>query len=120
MMALEQKWPDIIWLVRHGQSAGNVARDAAEAAKLFRIEIETRDMDTPLSTLGIEQAAALGRWFAKLPVTQRPTVVLCSPYVRARMTAQQVLELNGTAPDARLFLADERLREKEFGILDRL
>jgi hypothetical protein len=29
---MEQKWPQEIWLVRHGQSAGNVARDAAEAA----------------------------------------------------------------------------------------
>ena len=29
---MEQKWPQEIWLVRHGQSAGNVARDAADAA----------------------------------------------------------------------------------------
>ena len=29
---MEQKWPQEIWLVRHGQSAGNVARDVAEAA----------------------------------------------------------------------------------------
>jgi len=119
-MAVDQKWPDIIWLVRHGQSAGNVARDAAEAAQLFTIDIETRDVDTPLSPLGDEQAAALGRWFARLPVTERPTVVLCSPYIRARMTAQKVFDLNGTAPTASPLLGDERLREKEFGILDRL
>jgi hypothetical protein len=30
---MEQKWPQQLWLVRHGQSAGNVARDAAEAGK---------------------------------------------------------------------------------------
>ncbi|MEG0886528.1 MAG: histidine phosphatase family protein, partial [Janthinobacterium sp.] len=30
---MEQKWPQHIWIVRHGQSAGNVARDAAEAEK---------------------------------------------------------------------------------------
>ena len=70
--------------------------------------------------LGEEQAAALARWFGSLPPMQRPTVVLCSPYVRARLTAEKILELNGTAPDARTVLADERLREKEFGILDRL
>jgi broad specificity phosphatase PhoE len=29
---LEQKWPQTLWIVRHGQSAGNVARDAAELA----------------------------------------------------------------------------------------
>jgi broad specificity phosphatase PhoE len=120
MMNVEQKWPDTIWLVRHGESAGNVARNAAEAARLLRIDIETRDVDTPLSALGLEQAAALGRWFAKSPAERRPTVVLCSPYVRARLTAQKVIELGGVGPEARIVLADERLREKEFGILDRL
>ena len=28
-MAIRQPWPDRLWLVRHGQSQGNVARDAA-------------------------------------------------------------------------------------------
>jgi broad specificity phosphatase PhoE len=116
----EQKWPDTIWLVRHGESAGNVARDAAVAAKQPRIAIETRDVDTPLSSLGHEQAAALGRWFAQLHDDRRPTVLLSSPYVRARLTAQKVIDLGGVAPEARLVVADERLREKEFGILDRL
>ena len=31
---LQQKWPQNLWIIRHGQSAGNVARDAAEAAGL--------------------------------------------------------------------------------------
>ncbi|HWW69770.1 MAG TPA: histidine phosphatase family protein, partial [Duganella sp.] len=48
----EQKWPDQIWLVRHGQSAGNVARDAAEAASHFLIDIAERDVDVALSELG--------------------------------------------------------------------
>ena len=30
----EQTWPDTLWLVRHGESSGNVARNAAEAAGL--------------------------------------------------------------------------------------
>ena len=47
----EQKWPQTIWIVRHGQSAGNVARDEAEAAGLPLIDIATRDIDTPQSTL---------------------------------------------------------------------
>jgi hypothetical protein len=75
----QQKWPDILWIVRHGQSAGNVARDAAEAAGLPLIDITTRDMDTPLSELGREQAQALGRWFAEMSPDRRPSVVLCSP-----------------------------------------
>ncbi|GAC1330419.1 MAG: hypothetical protein NVSMB13_18490 [Mycobacteriales bacterium] len=28
----DQKWPDFLWLVRHGESSGNVARDDAEAS----------------------------------------------------------------------------------------
>ncbi|MDB5863331.1 MAG: phosphoglycerate mutase [Betaproteobacteria bacterium] len=116
----EQKWPDTLWIVRHGQSAGNVARDAAEAAGLPLIDILTRDVDTPLSDLGRKQARALGAWFGEMAERERPTVVLCSPYFRARQTAEIVLESAGLARDALTFNADERLREKEFGILDRL
>jgi broad specificity phosphatase PhoE len=115
----EQKWPDAIWIVRHGQSAGNVARDAAEAAARHWIDIEWRDVDTPLSALGEAQASALGRWFAAMPVGERPNVVLCSPYVRARMTAEHIVE-RWRDDDDLVLQQDERLREKEFGILDRL
>jgi broad specificity phosphatase PhoE len=114
-------WPAFLWIVRHGQSAGNVARDAAEAAGQALIDVEFRDIDTPLSELGVEQSRALGHWFAQLPPAQRPQVVLCSPYVRARDTARIVLQEAGwrAGGDVRLRV-DERLREKEFGILDRL
>ncbi|HKY01042.1 MAG TPA: histidine phosphatase family protein [Burkholderiales bacterium] len=116
----EQKWPHTIWVVRHGQSAGNVARDEAEAARLPLIDIATRDMDVPLSPLGEEQARALGRWFGAMPEDKRPTVVLYSPYVRARRTAEIVLETADIDRDDITFHVDERLREKEFGQLDRL
>jgi broad specificity phosphatase PhoE len=116
----DQKWPQVIWIVRHGQSAGNVARDAAEAAGLPLIDILTRDVDTPLSDLGREQAQALGRWFGGMRADQRPTVVLCSPYLRARQTAQIVLDVADLPGETITFNTDERLREKEFGILDRL
>jgi broad specificity phosphatase PhoE len=106
--------------VRHGQSAGNVARDAAEAAGLHLIDIATRDIDTPLSELGQRQAQALGHWFGDMPESERPTIVLCSSYVRARDTARIILESAGIALDDVAFFSDERLREKEFGILDRL
>lgn len=116
----EQKWPDMLWLVRHGQSAGNVARDVAEAAEQPLIDIAERDMDVPLSNLGCRQATALGRWFGQMPPEQQPTIVLCSPYVRARQTAQHLLEAAGLTADDLTFHIDERLREKEFGVLDRL
>jgi broad specificity phosphatase PhoE len=85
------------------------------------IDIEYRDIDTPLSELGREQSRALGRWFARQPPQERPQIILCSPYVRARDTAQLVLQEAGWKTGAELKLrVDERLREKEFGILDRL
>src|SRR3954471_1758799 len=89
---IDQKWPERLWIVRHGQSAGNVARDAAESGGLPSIDIADRDMDVPLSSLGEQQARALGRWIAEMPAAVRPTVVLSSPYVRARTTAQLVLQ----------------------------
>jgi probable phosphoglycerate mutase len=46
--------------------------------------------------------------------------VLASPYVRARQSAQLICEQGGTAPNAKGPVIDERLREREFGILDRL
>jgi broad specificity phosphatase PhoE len=114
---LHEHWPQVLWVVRHGQSAGNVARDAAEAAGLPIIDIAERDIDVPLSGLGRTQAQALGMWFGKLPKDEQPDVLLCSPYVRARETARLILETSGM--DLRLRI-DERLREKEFGIIDRL
>jgi broad specificity phosphatase PhoE len=116
---MDQKWPQEIWLVRHGQSAGNVARDAAEAAAGLRIDIAERDVDVPLSELGERQSQALGAWFAAMPPDSQPTVVLHSPYVRAAQTADFLMRrLNRDELIA--VHADERLREKEFGILDRL
>ena len=122
-MPLEQKWPQTLWIVRHGQSAGNVARDAAESARLHLIDIAERDVDVPLSRLGEQQADALGRWFAALPADERPEIVLSSPYVRARQTGSRVLAALRGPDDADVRVAcvhDERLREKEFGILDRM
>ena len=87
------------------------------------IDIAERDVDVPLSPLGERQSDALGRWFAALPRRAAPTVVLCSPYLRARQTAERVhaaiVAAGGARPAVEMTL-DERLREKEFGILDRL
>jgi probable phosphoglycerate mutase len=119
-MVAETPWPKLLWLIRHGESAGNVARDAAEAAGLPLIEIAERDVDVPLSALGQRQAAALGRWFQTRPEAERPSVVLSSPYVRAAETAAHVIDALKAHGDTPKLVVDERLREKEFGSLNRL
>lgn len=117
---MQQRWPNRLWIVRHGESAGNVAREAAQAARQTHIDIGPRDVDVPLSGLGHRQAEALGHWFAAMDAAERPDVLLVSPYLRARQTADAVAEQGGLAPNCLRPAADERLREKEFGILDRL
>ena len=112
------RWPSRLWIVRHGESAGNVARDAAHASGAARIALDIRDVDVPLSPRGEDQARALGHWFADLPDRERPEVLLVSPYLRAQATARLFMESGGLAGEA--ICVDERLREKEFGILDGL
>jgi len=120
MSSTRQNWPARLWLVRHGQSQGNVARDAADEAGAHEIDIELRDVDVPLSELGREQAEAAGRWFAALPREERPELILSSPYVRAKQTAEIICREGALAGGPAHTIIDERLREREFGIFDRL
>ncbi len=113
-------WPARLYLVRHGQSQGNVARDKSEAEGLPTIGIDMRDVDVPLSDLGHAQAAAAGRWFAALPDEEKPEVILSSPYLRARQTARHICEAGGLAGGKARTVIDERLREREFGVFDGL
>lgn len=115
-----QNWPERLWLVRHGQSQGNVARDAADEAGLHEIGIDLRDVDVPLSELGRRQAEAAGMWFAALPRRERPEIILASPYVRAKQTAEIICRQGALAGGPARTIIDERLREREFGIFDRL
>jgi 2,3-bisphosphoglycerate-dependent phosphoglycerate mutase len=115
-----QIWPNLLYVVRHGESAGNVARDAALEAGHPMIALDIRDVDIPLSDLGQRQAVALGNWFRFLPAEDRPNVILTSPYLRARHTAGLIVKTAGFHEDSYSLVVDERLREKEFGILDRL
>lgn len=117
---MQQRWPKRLWIVRHGQSAGNVARDAADAAGLSVIDIAERDVDVPLSSLGERQSDAVGRWFAGMPEGERPDVAFESPYLRARRTGERIRAAGGLAARTDRVIVDERLREKEFGVLDRL
>jgi 2,3-bisphosphoglycerate-dependent phosphoglycerate mutase len=105
---------DWIGLIRHCESTGNVAADAAQSAGAEVIDLSRRDADVPLSAEGERQGRALGRWFAAMPREQWPDVVVSSPYRRAIDTAH--LALPGH-PRTRV---DERLRDRELGVLDLL
>jgi broad specificity phosphatase PhoE len=104
-------------LVRHGESIGNVAAAEAEAAQAEVIEVPVRDADVALSPGGEEQARALGALFASWTPEQVPDSVWSSPYKRALDTATIALDVAGLDPAIRV---DERLRDRELGILDRL
>jgi probable phosphoglycerate mutase len=115
-----QDWPSTLWLMRHGESAGNVARDAAESAGLHTIDITGRDVDVPLSALGERQARALGAWFSRQAEACQPDIVLTSPYLRAIQTADLLIDSASWKQRPPTRIVDERLREKEFGSLNRL
>lgn len=99
-----------IALLRHGQSTGNIARERAEASGAAVIDIAERDADVPLSELGREQAAAAGELLARYPLD----LVVSSTYRRAWDTARSA------APEGVEVIADERLRDRELGVLDLL
>ncbi|WP_330473703.1 histidine phosphatase family protein [Terrabacter sp. C0L_2] len=101
-------------LVRHGESVGNVADDDARRRGAGRLELDTRDPDTPLSERGERQAQVLARHVAT-GEADAPEVVLSSPYARAASTAHVVASAVGLDP-----VLDERLRERDLGILDGL
>lgn len=142
-MGSQAGWPEALWMVRHAESVGNAARTAAQEAGESAFELPSRDADIPLSERGIEQARALGGWFGRELAPSPPSVVLVSPYLRTRQTAEQLVAAAGWArreePDlaqvaerqkvpagdtgrqvAIPFVADERLREKDPGRLEGL
>jgi len=106
-----------ILLVRHGQSAANVAASRAEAAGAETIDVPARDADVELSPAGQDQAAALGSWLQDLPEDRRPDAVWSSPYRRALDTARTALDVADVEIPLRV---DERLRDRDLGITDTL
>ncbi|WP_426324115.1 histidine phosphatase family protein [Microbacterium sp. E-13] len=104
-----------LWLARHGESIGNVAATRAEVEGLDVIPLDPRDADVPLSDTGRDQAAALGEWLAAH--LDEIDGFWVSPYVRARETL--TLALGERGQDAAV-VVDERLRDRELGILDLL
>ena len=89
----------MIAFVRHGQTELN--RGGRLQGRI----------DAPLSELGVEQAAALGRGFASMPVTR----VFSSPLQRAHATAAAI-----AAGHALTVETDDRLIELDYGAWDGL
>ena len=50
-----------LWIIRHGESTGNVAAARAEADGADLVDISERDADVPLSATGRDQATVTGR-----------------------------------------------------------
>jgi broad specificity phosphatase PhoE len=104
-----------LWLVRHGESIANIAASRAEREGLETVPIDIRDADVPLSDAGEEQARALGSWLGAH--ADDIGAFWSSPYLRARET------LALAAQEARIDVPvtlDERLRDRELGVLDLL
>ena len=129
----EQKWPDNIVIVRHGQSKRNVLREEAKATGGHADFSEgIRDQDTPLTPLGEMQALSVGvalrsqfpdtggRAYLSAEALAAPRaidVIYVSPYLRTRQTKKKIIEGLGYTPE---IVVDERIREIEFGLLDGL
>jgi probable phosphoglycerate mutase len=82
-------------LIRHGQSAANVAFPRADEQDLLESGLSGRDTDVELTGLGVEQARAVGHWLATLSSDELPEVVVTSPYLRARETWRIAAEASG-------------------------
>ncbi|SHN03063.1 histidine phosphatase family protein [Cryptosporangium aurantiacum] len=98
--------------VRHGQSLSNQILIAANQAGIAEVTgLPARDADVPLSERGEREALAVGRWAQALETP--PDLVISSPYLRARRTAEAAVAALGHAPE---FLLDDRVRDREIGI----
>jgi broad specificity phosphatase PhoE len=104
-------------LVRHGESVGNVAAAQAHASNSEVVDVPARDADVCLSERGIAQARALGSALAAGGGLPAVDSLWCSPYLRAQQTAQICLEEAGVTVPGRI---DERLRDRDLGVLDTL
>lgn len=111
---VERKWMDHLVIVRHGESERNVRRQAARDQGHLEYGGGIRDMDVALTPQGIRQAVATGKYLGRHFHFDR---VFVSPYERAVQTAQFIIkQFRYDVP----MTYEERVREKEFGILDGL
>jgi probable phosphoglycerate mutase len=96
-----------LYFARHGQTLANIQG-----------RFQGWTVDTPLTTLGIEQARALGLIVAREVAEPTRLEFIASPLPRARRTMELVLETLGL--DSGRFVTDERLAEINLGSWDGL
>lgn len=89
-----------LYLVRHGQTAFNLARRYQGA------------LDSPLTALGVQQAERMGELLATL--VPAGTSMVCSPLGRTRHTAEIIMRTAGLAAP----VIDPRLAEISLGAWD--
>jgi broad specificity phosphatase PhoE len=107
--------PARLVIARHAESVGNVADAEARRSGANRLDLDGRDADVELSERGRRQAEALRSWIADAPDDLRPSLAVSSPYQRALETAR--IATSGLGFE---LVVDERLRERDLGVLDGL
>jgi probable phosphoglycerate mutase len=102
------KLPDgiTLYFARHGQTEANVARRFSGYK------------DTPLTPLGLQQAAQVGHILKRELGTASGFHFVCSPLARAVATMTIARQAMGLAPDG--FATDNRLKEINLGVWDQL
>src|ERR1035437_5013914 len=111
----EQKWPNHLVIVRHGESERNVLKEAAKlSGQTESFSDGIRDMDTVLTEKGGRQALRAGKFLAS---RYEFDAAFSSPYRRAVETTERILQAYQVRPPA---IQEERLRELEFGMFDGL
>jgi broad specificity phosphatase PhoE len=103
------KWPALLVIMRHATTEANLKRLYQDDDIVVN---ETRDADAHLTEAGREEARRTGR---HLNQYGKFDVLYVSPYVRTRETAAILLEQLQAAPP---LVLEERIREKEFGVLE--
>jgi NAD+ kinase len=111
-----QRMPEDLFLVRHGRSEGNVARDLAKGGDTSLLDAEylaRSAADYRLVRDGVEQARLAGAWLRAWMSTVGADGFdryYCSPYARTRETAAH-LGIDGAG-----WQLEPLLRERDYGL----
>lgn len=112
-------WPASLRLIRHAESVANVDSALARQGGLEMWQTPERDPDVGLTERGTAQARAMGPALGRLLRGSAP-VIWSSPFRRVADTVRLCLEAAPSALSAAPVLVDERIRDRDLGILDRL
>jgi len=110
------KWPSLLAVMRHAESLATERRKHLEDSRSQEIHLglPMRDVDVPLTSEGREHAHATGTRLNDLGPFD---VLYVSPYRRTVQTAEEIMTALAAHPP---LVKEERLREKEWGVLEGL